>query len=258
MKDRKRVWEIKQSATPDTLDIYIYGVVESDYYDWWHDKEVESETSANHFRNELAKHPSVKNINLYINSNGGDVMEGVAIGSQLKRHSAYVTAYIDGFACSIASVIAMAADRVLMYRNTSMMIHNIRMYCFGNSAELRKAADDVDVLMESSRQAYMARAKNLTEEKLTEMLNAETWLTAQQCLEYGFCDEIIDEDRDTEEMQKYLNRANTNMQQKLAAYKLFSSELRQLIEAKLPVTPEPQPIEKTFKQKMSAIADFFN
>ena len=65
---RKQMWEIKQQTTPGTLDLYIYGDVESDGYDWWEDEVIRSETSANTFREELAKYPDVQQINLYINS----------------------------------------------------------------------------------------------------------------------------------------------------------------------------------------------
>ena len=139
----KKLWELKQAADPGTVDLYIYGDVEGDSYDRWGDETIESETSANHFRDELAKYQEVKQINLYINSYGGSVFEGTAIYNQLRRHPANKTVYIDGFACSVASVIAMAGDEVVMPRNAMMMIHNAYMYTCGNAAELRKAGAEV-------------------------------------------------------------------------------------------------------------------
>lgn len=106
------MWEIKQEVN-GVLDLYIYGNVEGDYYDWWTDEIIRSETSANAFREALAQNRNVKEIRIYINSYGGSVFEGTAIYNQLKRHNAK-TVYIDGFACSIASVIAMAGDEVVM------------------------------------------------------------------------------------------------------------------------------------------------
>lgn len=201
---RRRTWEIKQSASlPNALDMYIYGTVESDYYTWWGDK-VKSETSANHFREELAKYPNASEINIYINSLGGSVLEGTAIYNQLKRHKAFKTVYIDGFACSIASVIAMAGDKVVMPRNTMMMIHNPWTIAVGNAAEMRKAADDLDTIGEASRQAYLVKSGGkLSEEKLIEMLDAETYLTAEKCIEYGLADEFAD-DIDLEAAKKAL------------------------------------------------------
>ena len=79
------------------------------------------------------KYPDASEIRIYINSYGGSVFEGTAIYNQLKRHPAHKTVYVDGFACSIASVIAMAGDEVVMPRNTMMMIHNMWSCVCGNA-----------------------------------------------------------------------------------------------------------------------------
>lgn len=215
----KEMWEIKQQAEkPEELEVYIYGDVESDGWGWF--GPVESETSANHFRNMLAEHPDVKEIKLYINSYGGSVFEGTAIYNQLKRHPAHVTAYVDGFACSIASVIAMAADTVIMPKNALMMIHNMWMWCCGNTEELRKAADDLEVINRAGRMAYLEKAGDkLTEEKLAEMMNAETWLTAEQAMEYGLCDEFSETEADPEQMAAAAQKAAVSVQAKFNAFK---------------------------------------
>lgn len=187
----KNMWEFRQAAKADTLELYIYSTVERD--SWW----SESETSANYFRDELAKHPNAKEITIYINSLGGSVMEGIAIYNQLRRHPAHKTVRIDGFACSIASVIAMAGDTIIMPKNTVMMIHNAWTFAMGNSAELRKAADDLEIINQASRQAYLDKAGDkLSEEKLTELLDAETYLTAVQCMELGLIDSYGDDEAD--------------------------------------------------------------
>lgn len=178
-------FKVYADENSDTLELYIYSTVEGDE---WFEK---SQTSAQHFREELEKHKSAKFINLYINSTGGSVFEGSAIYSQLKRHSAKVTVYIDGFACSIASVIAMAGDKVVMSENAVMMIHNAWTVAAGNSAQLRKIADDLDVINKANKAAYLVKSDGkITPEKLTEMLDNETYLSAEDCLKYGFCDEI--------------------------------------------------------------------
>lgn len=186
-------WKLKQSAeNQETLELYIYSTVESDGF-WW-----ASETSARHFKDELSKHPDAKEITVYINSLGGAVMEGIAIYNQLKRHPAHVTVQIDGFACSIASVIAMAGDKVIMPKNTVMMVHNAWTIAVGNSRELHKAADDLEVINQASRQAYLDKAGDkLSEEKLTELLDGETYLTAEQCMEYGLIDSYGDGEEDS-------------------------------------------------------------
>lgn len=190
---RPEMWKL-EAKDSDTLELSIYSTVEGDGYDLWTGKTIESETSAKHFKAELDKHPNAKEIRVYINSLGGSVVEGLAICNQLKRHSAHKTVVIDGFACSIASVIAMAGDTVIMPRSAMMMIHNPWTIALGNAEELRKTADDLDKLAEGVRQAYLEKAGDkLDESKLIEMLNAETYLTAEECIAFGLADAYEEE-----------------------------------------------------------------
>lgn len=242
----KKMWEIKQLVeSPDRLQLYIYGDVVGDSYDWWTDMVVESETSANHFRNELAKYSDVKNIDLFINSNGGSVFEGTAIYNQLKRHTAYKTAYIDGFACSIASVIAMSADKIVMPKNTTMMIHNAWTYACGNAEELRKMADDLEQISKASRQAYLEKAKEkLSEEKLIEMLNKETWLTAEECISYGLADEYSQQEANLEEAKNLLEKSNLSLEQRIRTQQSLRNQLNQLFKV-----DEKKPINQLLEQE---------
>ena len=181
------MYNIRNSAeSSDELDIYIYSDIDNC---WWD----ESAMSANKFRKELEKHKDAKQINLYINSMGGSVSEGVTIYNQIRRHAAKVTAYIDGFACSIASVIPMAADEVVMGENTMLMIHNPWTITWGNAKDLRKTAEDLDKVRDGCIiPAYKARCGDkLSDEKLIELLDNETFLTAAECLEYGLCDRVL-------------------------------------------------------------------
>lgn len=223
----KRIWELKQSAS-GVLNLYIYGDVEGDGYNWWGDV-IESETSANHFRQELEKYPNVSEIHIFINSYGGSVFEGTAIYNQLKRHNAKKVVHIDGFACSIASVIAMAGDEIIMPGNALMMIHNMWMGVYGNAAELRKAANDLDTINAAGRKAYLAKAGDkLPEDTLVEMMDAETWLTAEQCISYGLADRLAEEEADMSKAQEVLQKANLNTQQRINLQKSLAAQLKQL------------------------------
>lgn len=245
----KRLWELKQAAQAGVLELYIYGDVESDVYDWWSGQTVESETSAAHFRNELAKYPDAREIRVYINSYGGSVFEGTAIYNQLRRHPAQVTVYIDGFACSVASVVAMAGDRVIMPKNAMMMIHNAYLYAVGNAEELRKAADDLDVINRGNRQAYLQKAGDrLSEEALIAMLDAETWLTAEDCIRLGLADEYAEKDADMEQASSILERAKLNVEQRIRLQKALTAQLRELSAPPAPppeVPEDPEPITQT-------------
>ena len=228
---RKPMWELRQKAkTPETLDLYIYGDVEEDGYDWWSGEAIPSETSANTFRDALESYPDISNINIYINSYGGSVFEGTAIYNQLRRHAAKKTVYIDAFACSIASVIAMAGDEIIMPKNALMMIHNAWTIGMGNAEELRKIADDLDIINMAGRQAYLQKAGDkLTEEQLIEMMDAETWLTAEQCIEYGLADRYADVDADMSNASEILQKANINLEQRINIQKSLAAQLRELM-----------------------------
>lgn len=188
-------WELRQAVDrPNVLQLYIYTTIEPNGYDWWTDEVIESETSAQHFREVLAQYPNATEIEIYINSLGGDVVEGTAIYNQLRRHPAHKTVYVDGFAASIASVIAMAGDEIIMPANTLMMVHNMSMGVWGNPTQLRKAADDLDVINSTGREAYLQKAGDkISRERLIEMMDAETWLPARECVELGLADRIADE-----------------------------------------------------------------
>lgn len=240
---RERMWELRQAADPGTLELYIYGDVEGYGYDWWTDEIIRSETSANAFRDALAAHPDVRQIDLYINSYGGSVFEGTAIYNQLRRHPAHKTVYVDGFACSIASVIAMAGDEVIMPRNTLMMIHNMWMVAAGNAADLRKAADDLDTINAAGRAAYLDKAGDkLDEEKLAEMMDAETWLTAEECVALGLADQIAKRDADMSAAPAQLGKAAQKLTQHLSVMKSLAAQLRTLREEAPKPAPEPEPV----------------
>lgn len=182
----------QQLNSPETLNIRIYGDVEPDNYNPFTGETKISTTSQNYFAEQLDKYSNVKQINLYINSAGGYVDQGYGIYANLKRHPAHKTCYIDGFANSIASIIALACDKIIMYSNSVMGIHNMRIACFGNAVELRKTADYLDKMMDGNREIYLQRSNGkITPEKLIELLDNETVLTANECVEYGFCDEIV-------------------------------------------------------------------
>lgn len=238
----KRMWEIKQDAQREnTLEMYIYGTVESKAYDYENWTVKDSETSANHLRQELAKYPNISQIDIYINSRGGSVFEGTAIYNQLRRHSAHKTVHVDGFACSIASVIAMAGDEVIMPKNALMMVHDMWMSATGNARELRKYADDLDTINAAGRAAYLAKAGDkLTEEQLIRMMEEETWLTAEQCMQYGFADKYAEKDADMDNAMQMMQQSLNTMQQSVAMHKSIAAQLRELTASPTPPPPPPE------------------
>jgi len=181
----KRYYSLYQDAENKTADIYIYGDITS----WpWQENDVSSYILSKELQ-ELDK--DIENINVYINSYGGEVAEGLAIYNALKRHKAKVTTYADGFACSIASVIFAAGDERVMSNTSLLMIHNAWSGAVGNSKDLRKQADDLDKINQASINAYM-NIVNIKEEELKELMDNESWLNADEALEKGFATKIIE------------------------------------------------------------------
>ena len=126
-----------------------------------------------------------KDIDVYINSGGGHIFAGVAISHMLSRHDGKTRAIIDGIAASAASVIAFGCDEIEMPRNSYLMIHKPMCSCFGNSDELLKTAEWLDVLQKGILETYMAKAnEGITEDQINELVNAETYFTGDQAAEF--------------------------------------------------------------------------
>ena len=218
------MYGVKNSvAESDTLDIYIYSDIVDDITATLYKSANIELMSAAKFQRMLDEKKNAKQINLFINSPGGDVMDGVAIYGQIIRHNAHVTAYIDGWACSIASVIPMAADKVVMSDTSMMMIHHPWSVAVGNSDEMRKAADTLDSILEGSIiPAYKSKCGDkISDSKLREYLKDEKMLTAKECLQYGFCDEITerkpaeDETKAKEAVKEAQNQAKISYMNRL-------------------------------------------
>jgi len=188
-----------QIATKDrTADIMIYGDITSmatALRRWYGDDENVAEVDSFQITKEI-NGLDVDTINVFINSYGGEVAEALAIYSALKRHSASVHTYCDGFACSAATIIFCAGDVRTMGSIALLMIHNCMSYIgYANSEEMRKAAEDNDKINQSSINAYLA-VTSLSEEKITELMDNAAWLTAKEALDYGFATEIADQEED--------------------------------------------------------------
>ncbi|NMA65428.1 MAG: Clp protease ClpP, partial [Clostridiaceae bacterium] len=205
----KRYYSLYQDAENKTADIYIYGDITS--WPW-----IESDVSSYTLSKELQElDDGIENINVYINSYGGEVKESLAIYNALKRHKAKVITIADGFACSGASIIFSAGDERIMNDTSLLMIHNAWIYTWGDSNDLEKAAEDLKKITQTSINAYM-NVVNITEEKLKEMMDKETWINGEEALEMGFASQLID----AEEKQAATQSTRKQLLQKIHGYKL--------------------------------------
>jgi ATP-dependent protease ClpP protease subunit len=130
-------------------------------------------------------------VNILINSPGGSVIEGNFIFNQIKELPNKVVATVSGMAASMASIIAMAADEVLIHENSYLMIHNPWTMALGESDDLRRMADLMDGMKDSAVLAYQ-RHTDLSAEKISEMMDEETWLKGLDAVAMGFASEMLD------------------------------------------------------------------
>lgn len=133
-------------------------------------------------------------LKVIINSPGGDVQAGQEIYSILKDIKNPVTINVQSMAASAASMIAMAGDTVKMSPVALLMIHNASTCTSGDYRDMQHTADVLQTVNTAIMQAYIAKTGK-TEDELREMMDKETWLTANQCLEAGFADEIIKDEK---------------------------------------------------------------
>lgn len=128
----------------------------------------------------------VEAIDLHLNSPGGIISDGIAIYNALSRHKATVTTYVDGLAASIASVIAMAGDEILMANGSLMMIHDPWSFAIGNAEEMRKEADILDTHKETILNVYEKNNVKTPRAAIALMMAEETWLDEDEAVEKGF------------------------------------------------------------------------
>lgn len=130
-----------------------------------------------------------KQIDLHLNTPGGDVFDGIAIYTAIKDHSANVTAYVDGLAASAGSFIAMAANQVVMMPHSRMMIHEAFGLAIGNAEDMTKMAERLDATSQNIASIYAEKAGQDADYWRAQM-KAETWYTDQQAVDAGLADEI--------------------------------------------------------------------
>lgn len=175
----RRDWYRITAKAGDEAEVWIY-----DEIGFWG-------VTASDFVRELRQVDAAK-LTLHLNSPGGDVFDGIAIHTALRDHPATVEVKIDSLAASIASVIAMAGDRVVMSKHATMMIHDPFALAIGDARDMRKMADTLDQLGDTIAGVYAERAGGSVREWRDRMLD-ETWYTDQTAVDAGLADEVAGE-----------------------------------------------------------------
>ena len=177
-------WFYRFSAVAEKqAELLIYDMIGKDYYG------DGSTVEAKKFIKDLKNLGDIDDLSIRINSPGGSVFEGNAIFNALKAHKAAKTVYIDGLAASMASIIAMVGDKIIMPENALMMIHNPWALAIGDDREMTKMSALLKKMKDSAVSVYSERSGQ-SSETVASMMDDETWMTASEALALGFCDEM--------------------------------------------------------------------
>lgn len=231
-------------------DLYIFGDITS--YPW-----SEADQSAYGIVKELQE-LNVDTIRVHINSYGGEVAEGLAIYNVLKNHPAKVVTCCDGFACSAASVIFMAGEERIMNEASLLMIHNAWSYACGNAEELRKQAEDLDKITGASINAYMSGV-NISREEVVALMDDETWLTADEAVNYGFATGTADDDIGVVNQSAFMAiRNRLMMKQPRDIVEDAAEKLRQIADTLKREMPQKENTISQVAEQTNQWAAFFN
>ena len=170
-------------ARGSKAEIYLYGIIGETWF--------EEGVGAKQVAEDLKKLGNVKAIDVRINSEGGDVFQGMTIYSLLTQHGAKITVYVDGLAASAASFIAMAGSEINISEAAFMMVHNARGGVWGEADDMRRRADLLDTVTGQIRDIYVARTDK-TEAQIKAWMDAETWFTGKEAVENGFATKTVD------------------------------------------------------------------
>lgn len=177
---KQKAWYEIKAAAAGRAEVFVYSEIGA----WG--------ISADQFARDLKALGDVREIDLHVNSPGGSVFEGMAMYTLLKNHPAQIYSYVDGVALSMGSVIALAGDVVSMPRNAFMMIHNPLASAYGEAKDLEKMAETLAVIKRGIVAIYTARTGR-SDEEISALMDAETWMTGDDALAMGFVDEVTDE-----------------------------------------------------------------
>lgn len=213
MPRRFKFWNVTRNEEEKSAELILYGSIGHDE-DW-------DDISDKAFKQDIENLGDVENITLHINSPGGSVFSAVAIANALKRHKAKVVANIDGLAASAATIITSACDVVRMPKNALFMIHNPITFAYGNNQDMEKTLDMLNKVKNSIIETYLYKA-NTDKETLSKLMNDETWMDAETAKEYGFIDEILDEEIEKEFVENKL--IINNMAFDISKFKIFKAE----------------------------------
>lgn len=189
----KKFYEFKNITSSDA-DLFIYGEIVSEHDDWFGS---ESDVALTDFKEQLDSLGNIKNLNMFINSPGGDVFAAstmISMLNRLKQNGTTINAYIDGLSASAASFLMMVADHINLYRNSVVMVHKPMSIAIGNANDMQKTIDALNKIEDSVMMPmYMTKAKS-SENEIKKLVDEETWLSASD-MDKHFNVNLLDEEK---------------------------------------------------------------
>ncbi len=184
----KRYFSMHVDEDKKVADIYVYGDIVVPEWQWY-----ESDTSGFSLAKEVEALEDVDTINVFINSYGGHLSEGLAIYNSLRRHGAEIVTYCDGYACSAASLVFMAGDERIMSNASVLLVHSASSIALGTAKDLRKEADDLETVSKAAMNAYLNHV-SITAEEMETLMDEDRYMKADEALEKGFATKISQEE----------------------------------------------------------------
>ena len=182
-----RFYEIKNFVPNNSADLYIYGEIVADNTNWWTGEKDESLIGLKDFKNELDNLGEISDLNIYLNTPGGEVFVASTMCSMLQRlkdNGTKIHTFVDGLCASAGTFLLMMGDDINMYQNSMIMIHKPVASCYGNALELQKCIDLLNTIESSTMLPIYMKKSLKSEEEIQEKIDDESWMGATEASMY--------------------------------------------------------------------------
>lgn len=180
---KNKFYEIKNIIPNTSADLYLYGEIVTDDTDWWTGEKDETLVGLQSLKKELDNLGNISDLNIFMNTPGGEVFVATTICSMLQRlkdSGTKIHTYVDGLCASAGTFILMMGDDINIYENSVIMIHKPINYCYGNAIDFQKCIDVLDTIENSTMIPLYMKKSKVDQEEIKELINEESWLGAER------------------------------------------------------------------------------
>ncbi len=180
---KNKFYEIKNIIPNTSADLYLYGEIVTNDIDWWTGEKDKTLVGLQSFKEELDNLGNISELNIFMNTPGGEVFVATTICSMLQRLKDFGTkihTYVDGLCASAGTFILMMGDDINIYENSVIMIHKPINCCYGNAIDFQKCIDVLDTIENSTMIPLYMKKSKVDQEEIKELINEESWLGAER------------------------------------------------------------------------------